>query len=181
MLKAEPWAGELAFTVITSSHKDTMPCPNALHQAKPPPDLLQRSYKKCWLLPDGDEIVRPDCEYTLKLEKIRSDPTTSCLMFSTKVSCFLIAWGNYPPWYNPGLLESSLSQTAGTLRNTAQGYCHFGTAIQFSLGNALTSDQSSNWSWGVLICLLPVTLVRPHQPQKEATCWGMYSQTVIFI
>lgn len=118
--------------------------------------------------------------YTWKLGKIWGDPTTSCLLFSTQVSCLLIAWGNYPPWYNPGLLESSLSQMTGALSTVhGSGILSFWTAIQFSSGNALTKDQSSNWRF--MICPSAATLVRPYQPQKEATGWGMYSQTAIFI
>lgn len=180
MLRAHPWASELAFADITYSLR-TM-CLALMLFIRQNSHLTFKDHAKSagyfQVMTWWGHLVG----YTLKLRKICGDPTASCLLLSTRVSCLLIAWGNYPPWYNPGLLESSLSQMAGTLCNTDQGYCHFGTAISFSLGNALTKDQSSNWSWGFLICLLAETLVRrPHQHQKEATGWGMYSQTVVFI
>lgn len=119
--------------------------------------------------------------YTLKLWEIWGHPTTGCLMFSTQASCLLIARGSYPPQHVPGLLESSLSQTAVLPCNMDQGYHHFGTFVQFNFGNALTKDQSSNWTWGVSICPSAVTLTRPHRPQKAATGWGMYLSSVTFI
>lgn len=102
MLRAQPWAGELAFADINYSLRT--PCLALMPFIRQNSHLTFEDHAKSagyfQVMTWWSHLVG----YTLKLRKICGDPRASCLLFSTWVSCLLIAWGNYPLWYNPGLL-----------------------------------------------------------------------------